>query len=326
MTSATICNLPEKSTKLARNHPVQLAKAFDLANVPAELIIPGFSPDHSMTDLVPAIDPSHSFDLDQIRVILAFFSSDSPDGLYLVGPTGSGKSSLIRQTAARMHWPLFEITANQRLEYSSLIGQWALIKGDFEWIDGPLTRAFREGGIFLLNEVDTMDPAELSALNGILDGAALCITEKGGEIVQRHPDFKMVLTGNSNGTGDDTGLYRGVGIMNLSFMDRVMTLEVDYLQAAQEKVILKNASGDMLPEVMLDALIELANNVRTRFKKGDLNCTFSTRTLLRVIRTAIQFQKLPNPMQAALNTSLLLRVNKVDSEAIQALFKTHFGV
>jgi cobaltochelatase CobS len=85
---------------------------------------------------------------------------------------------------------------------------------------GPLAVAMREGHLLLINEVDLADPAELAGLNDVLEGRPLVITQNGGEIIKPHPMFRVVVTGNSTGSGDASGLYQGVMMQNLAAMDR----------------------------------------------------------------------------------------------------------
>ncbi|MDV5469036.1 AAA family ATPase [Klebsiella pneumoniae] len=73
----------------------------------------------------------------------------------------------------------------------------------------------REGHLLLINEVDLADPAELAGLNDVLEGRPLVIAQNGGEIIKPHPMFRVVVTGNSTGSGDASGLYQGVMMQNL---------------------------------------------------------------------------------------------------------------
>ncbi|MDO6928722.1 AAA family ATPase, partial [Acinetobacter baumannii] len=84
---------------------------------------------------------------------------------------------------------------------------------------GPLAVAMREGHLLLINEVDLADPAELAGLNDVLEGRPLVIAQNGGEIIKPHPMCRVVVTVNSTGSGDASGLYKGVMMQNLAAMD-----------------------------------------------------------------------------------------------------------
>jgi hypothetical protein len=63
--------------------------------------------------------------------------------LLLAGAAGSGKSSLIRQVAAKLNYPVFEITAHGRLEFADLAGHLSLDRGSMRFQHGPLALAMR---------------------------------------------------------------------------------------------------------------------------------------------------------------------------------------
>lgn len=68
----------------------------------------------------PAIDPHYSFHESARDAAVWFMNKLDP--LYLYGPTGSGKTSLIKQLAARLNYPIFEVTGHARLEFADLCG------------------------------------------------------------------------------------------------------------------------------------------------------------------------------------------------------------
>ena len=150
----------------------------------------------------PTINPDYLFH-DAIRELVVWFISPA-DPLYVFGPTGSGKTSLIRQVAAKLNYPVFDVTGHGRLEFNDLAGHLSVDNGSMGFQYGPLALAMKFGGLFLLNELDLLDPATVTGLNGVLDGAPLCIPENGGEVIPPHPMFRFVATANTNGAADDT--------------------------------------------------------------------------------------------------------------------------
>ncbi|KAJ1310100.1 hypothetical protein OPQ81_006847 [Rhizoctonia solani] len=75
----------------------------------------------------------------------------------------------------------------------------------FEWHDGPLVQAMREGGIFLLDEISLADDSVLERLNSVLEPSRqLVLAEKGGSdfsllTVTAKADFQLVATMNPGG-------------------------------------------------------------------------------------------------------------------------------
>ena len=87
----------------------------------------------------PAIDPHYSFHESARDAAVWFMNKLDP--LYLYGPTGSGKTSLIKQLAARLNYPVFEVTGHGRLEFADLCGHISLYEGSMRYEYGPLPLA-----------------------------------------------------------------------------------------------------------------------------------------------------------------------------------------
>lgn len=276
-------------------------------------IVRGFSEDSSLT---PTVNQEYIFH-ESMRDVAVWFMSPA-DPLYVYGPSGSGKTSLIKQLAAKLKYPVMEVTAHGRLEFPDLVGHHSIQNGTMAFQYGPLALAMKYGGLFILNEIDLLDPASASGLNGILDGEPLCIPENGGEVVHAHSMFRFAATANTNGAADTTGLYQGTLRQNLAFMDRFWLCEVGYPEKEAEIRLLGNIAGD-LPESIRESMVEFANEVRRLFMGlgekqhyGEtIDVTFSTRTLIRWVDLTVKFQPLSKqgiqPVAYALDRALGFR-------------------
>lgn len=263
----------------------------------------------------------------------------SPQGLqeplYVFGPTGCGKTSCIKQLAARLNYPVFEVTGHGRLEFADLVGHLTVKDGNMTFEYGPLALAMRYGAILLLNEIDLTSPEIAAGLNSVLDGSPLCIAENGGEIIQPHPMFRFVATANTNGGGDDTGLYQGTQRQNLAWLDRFIICEVGYPDATVEKKLLSQRFPS-LPETLCATMVDYANEVRKLFmgeaSTGNLTntieVTFSTRSLLRWGDLTVRFQPLAHqgiqPVTYALDRALAYRASRETRAMLHELAQRMF--
>lgn len=304
-------------------------------SLPEQMLLTGFS--DGMHPAIPVHTSNYIFRKDILRSVIAFLMKPNGDALLVSGPTGSGKTSVITEVAARLNWPVQQITMNSRFEFSQLKGQFIVVSPSpgeapvMRFMYGPLATAMRYGHILLLNEVDLADPGELAGLNDVLEGRPLVIPENGGEIIKPHPMFRVIATANSFGNGDQTGLYQGVQQQNLAALDRYRLLEVGYASEVAETELLKRILSPSL-ESIIPSMIKLANEVRKLFigeEGGEvgqrLSITMSTRTLIRWGLLADSFRGAPNVMKFALDQALLLRAEPEDRKVIDNIGKLIFG-
>ena len=285
------------------------------------------------TVFTPEPDPDYVFH-DTMREVVVWLMAP-PHPLYVYGPTGSGKTSLIRQLAAKMNYPVFDVTGHGRMEFSDLTGHLSVTNGTMTFQYGPLALAMKYGGMFLINEIDLMEPSTLTGLNGVLDGDPLTIPENGGEVIMPHHMFRFVATANTNGGSDETGLYQGTLRQNLAFMDRFWLCEVPYPPATAEIDLLeKTAPG--IPENIRKTMVAFAGEVRRLFlgegadqQFGEtIEVTFSTRTLLRWADLTQRFHPLARqgvqPIAYALDRALGFRASKETRSLLHELAQRMF--
>lgn len=267
-------------------------------------------------------------------VILWFIHGDEP--LYISGPTGCGKTSGVKQVAAMLNYPVFEITGHNRLETPELVGHFALRNGSTVWVDGPLTMAMRSGGLFLLNEIDLVDPSTAAGLNSVLDGSPLCIAET-AEVVSPAQGFRFVGTANTNGAGDDAGVYVGALRQNAAFQNRFLHVEADYLDSEAERLLLKNAAPN-IPDSVLDVMQlmtatvrsiltgkEIADSALAEFGGANLQVPISTRALLRWAYWTEKLEPLKragvNVLEKALDMSVANSCDSVSKNVLHELLQ-----
>lgn len=283
---------------------------------------------------IPKKDNNHVFSKELVRNLNAFLKKPGHDALYITGPTGSGKTSGVLQYAARLNWPVQQIACHGRMEFDDLVGFHRLVSSNpgeapsMQFVYGPLAIAMREGHILLLNEFDLVDPAEMAGLNDVLEGRPLVIVQNGGEIIKPHPMFRVIVTGNSAGQGDATGLYQGIMTQNLATLDRFRFVEVPYLDEDVEVSILKKVVS-ALPEDLLHKMVKIANLIRKQFigedSSSNLSVTMSTRTLVRWATLTQDFRGAENAMKLGLEHALLLRTPAAEREAIEQIARDVFG-
>lgn len=275
---------------------------------------------HSEQDLryLPNISSNYVFN-ETLRDILGFLIEPCGDSLYIFGPTGCGKSTIVSETAARLKWPTIQVTGNGGMDLSDLIGHVTVKNKCMEFMDGPLTVAMKYGYIFVLNKMDLVSPAQLMGINDILANQQLVIVQNNNEVVKPHPNFRFIATGNSNGSGDKTGRYKGVYTQNFAFMDRFRLLPIDYM-SIDEEVKLLHSVNPKLPAKIVQVMCKVASEIRklhlSMDRDNSLDITISTRSLLRWAHLYLSYAKVEKPLITSMEKAFLFRASQREQLAV----------
>ena len=114
------------------SHPVQFDAGKIFSGKPSGSMILGYD---TPSEYTPTIDPNYLFH-ESSRDVIVWFLMQNPEPLYICGPTSAGKSSLVRQIAARLNYPVFEATGHDRLEFPDLVGHLSVHQGSMIFEDG----------------------------------------------------------------------------------------------------------------------------------------------------------------------------------------------
>jgi len=284
---------------------------------------------------IPSVNPLFVFRHDFVQTVLAFLQAPHGDALWVQGPTGSGKTEGILQVAARLNWPVSVVNCSGSTDLEEEIGIITMqvengqTKSVFQ--EGAFLQAVRQGRIMLFNEFDLLKPQQAAIVNDIVEGRPLRVRSNGGEQVKPHPNFRLIVTANSNGCGDRTGLYRGILQQNLATLDRFRCVLVNYPSPDIEEVIVTKASHGRLTTDVVKKMVQLANEVRRAFtgdgvSEGTIAKTLSTRALCRwAVRVVESFGKPTNLYSSCLEEACTLLANAEDREAINQMGRTIFG-
>ncbi|XP_023122208.2 midasin [Amphiprion ocellaris] len=138
------------------------------------------------------------------------------ESVLLVGDTGCGKTTICQLFAALAAQKFFTVNCHLHMETSDFLGGLRPVRhthqtdGEdsrlFQWHDGPLVLAMKEGGVFLMDEISLADDSVLERLNSVLETEkSLVLAEKGSgdnddvELIRAATGFRLVATMNPGG-------------------------------------------------------------------------------------------------------------------------------
>lgn len=202
---------------------------------------------------------------------------------FLVGPSGTGKSTIAKQACAEL-FSLGEtdpITSGKYAQISfspdttsgEMIGR-SDVNGQFH--ESEIVRVFRDGGVILFDEIDDADPSMLIKVNTALANGYLA-TPVG--MVQKNPKTYIVCAANTFGTGPDA-MYVGRTRLDAATLDRfcLSTIYVDYDTELEKSIAAE------LPEDEKHWLIGYTQQVRDVIRENKMRRVCSTRFVINAAR------------------------------------------
>ena len=190
--------------------------------------------------------------------------------LLLKGPTGCGKTRFVAHMAARLGRPLYTVACHDDLSASDLVGRYLLKGGETVWVDGPLTRAVREGAICYLDEVVEARKDVTVVLHPLTDDRRILPLDKTGEEIEAAPGFLLVASYNP-------GYQNILKTLKPSTRQRFLALDFDFPAPEREVEIVMHESG--LDRDRSHNLVRLAGKLRG-LKGQDLEEGVSTRLVI----------------------------------------------
>lgn len=254
------------------------------------------------TALIPKKDPNyvafgnHS-DLENIIKSGIFYP------VYISGPTGNGKSTMVEQICAKHKKPLIRVNLNMMTDEEQLIGSKTLQEGNVEIVEGPVLIAMRDGTTLLLDEIDAGSANTLLCLQPILEGKPYYFKLK-NEMIVPAAGFNVIATANTKGKGSDDGRYIGTNVLNEAFLERfAVTFEQEYPSARVEAKIVKNLmeTYSCVDEEFAETLVKWADGIRRTFEDGGVDETITTRRMIHIVRAYAIFKNREKAVQLCCN-------------------------
>ena len=174
----------------------------------------------------------------------------------VIGPKGTGKTTLVREFAKKQSMKLKSINFSLRTRESHLVGSKSLSEGNIQFDEGILIKSMKEGDMLYLDEINAAEADVLLRLDEALDDRRqVVLKESGGEVVTANKSWFVIATINP---------LNHVGTKELppQLLSRFpIRLRMDYPPEEKEIEIVKN-HVPQADEKSLEKGIKLANTLR----------------------------------------------------------------
>jgi nitric oxide reductase NorQ protein len=198
--------------------------------------------------------------------------------LVLKGPTGCGKTRFVEAMAHDLGRPLITVACHDDLTTADLVGRYLLRGDETVWVDGPLTRAVREGAICYLDEVVEARQDTTVVLHPLADYRRQLPIERLGITLDAAPGFGLVVSYNP-------GYQSVLKDLKDSTRQRMVAIEFGFPSPDVEEGIVAHEAG--VDGATASELVKFGQAIR-RLETGGLREVASTRVLIAAGRLIVE--------------------------------------
>lgn len=228
---------------------------------------------------------------EKFDTIVKFVANNEP--VFLTGPAGSGKNVLCQQVAEALGLNFY---------FSNAVTQEYKITGFTDAMgifhESQFYKAFKNGGLFMLDEMDASIPEVLVILNAAIANRYFDFPAPIG-YVEAHPDFRVIAAGNTFGLGANYE-YVGRNQLDMASLDRFAVVRIDYDRNIEMNVAQGNTE-----------LVDFAEDVRKAAEKSGIRFLVSYRAIGRIAKLEGLLG-----LEETLKTCLLKSLEKDDISAL----------
>ena len=197
----------------------------------------------------------------------------------IIGPTGSGKTSVVGEVCNRLGIPFHIFDMGCMIDpISSLLGVHRLEGGKSVFDYAKFTQVIQEPCVILLDELNRASLACNNVLFSCLDDRRnLNIDIAGGKDVREikvHPEVTFIATAN---VGSE---YTGTNSLDRALVNRFFPLEFGCIPSNEEENVLVKRTGIANDKSKL--IVKIANNIRSLNSKQEISVSLSIRETLMV--------------------------------------------
>ena len=191
----------------------------------------------------------------------------------LIGETGTGKTTLVRELAEKEGKTCHRFSLNGSTTVEEIVGFKTIKNGNVQFQDGLLIDAMNKGDWVVFDEINAALPEVLFCLHSLLDDdRKVTILEDEGRVVKPHPDFRFFATMNPTRT------YAGTKEMSKAMLSRFgVVLHVAQLPPDIEQKILEDLGAKSNDAARL---VHIARHIRELHAKEEVGLVCSMRELI----------------------------------------------
>ena len=192
------------------------------------------------------------------------------------GPAGTGKTISCKLVAQATGMPIMEtINCTENLD-EFVLGKYIPQDDKIIFKESYVTKAIREGGAVVFEEINFAKPQYLAFLNSLLDDNGFVRLDN-GEVVKRNPNFRFFATMNMG--------YFGTKELNQALFNRFSAIiEIAALSDEAISRMLTTRVPECTP--LVDKIIGVYHKIKKKVEAEELDVVISPRNLENWVRLA----------------------------------------
>ena len=287
--------------------------------------------EYAIEEFLVRAEPYYRAIGDEEELFTAAYNQHIP--VLLKGPTGCGKTRFVEYMAWKLgrqltvlgeqpgqelnegevRVPLVTIACHEDLTASDLVGRYLLDANGTRWMDGPMTRAVKNGAILYLDEVVEARKDTTVLIHPLTDHRRILPVEKTGSIIEADDRFLLCISYNPH-------YQSALKDLKPSTRQRFISIEFYFPPRDIEAEIVERESGCSAEVAM--SLARLGEKIRNLQEHG-LQESASTRLLIYAGRLMAEGISARRACQVAIVWTLTdeLELQRSIEEVVSSIFE-----
>jgi MoxR-like ATPase len=297
----------------------------------------------SASDVAVQVKANHTYVAPAIAEdVIAILNDERSHIVQLVGPTGCGKSTLVKHIGERLGRKVFQINCRGDMGSESFMGEKTIVVdaatglNRIAYQSGVVEKAMREGldadgnetgapGILFVDEI-TACPAHIAhVLNRLFESDSarrtIVLDLDGGREVVGHGGLRIIIAGNTVGRGAmdmAAGVYTAqMDALDLSLLSRVAaTFRMGYDRTVEQGILMEKIGDDRI----VSSVVKFRDAIRQHIRAGKLTTPFTTRHIISIADMFRVFKSVPQALYLSMFEQLLPEEKAAYNEQAMAIF------